>query len=111
MLIYKSKIHHYLIIAFLALFACSQALSVAHNFSHQLGKKISDNFSKKEQKHNISDCAICSSFSFFANGNLFNLSSLSILYFLILTIFLVELRNKLFIFKPSPPAQAPPYFS
>jgi len=108
----KNQIHQYLIIALLALFAIGQATSIVHSFSHQADGKITlEKSSKKEQKHNLSDCAICSSFSFTANGMLFNLASFSLLCFLILTKFLVENRQKLLAFKTSNPSRAPPYFS
>ena len=112
----KSKIHQYLIIALLALFALGQVASIVHGFSHHLDGKIIkkivlDKSSKKEQKHNIIDCTLCSAFSFSTNGMLFNLASFSLLCFLILTIFLVENNQKLLAFKASNPSRAPPYFS
>ena len=74
-------------------------------------KIVLDKSSKKEQKHNILDCVLCSAFSFSTNGMLFNLASFSLLCFLILTIFLVENNQKLLAFKASNPSRAPPYFS
>jgi hypothetical protein len=100
----KNKIYLYLTIAFLALFALGQTVSLVHNFSHKIEKT-------SKEKHDIFNCALCSAFSFQNNLALFNLASFSALIFFLAAIFMVANRQKLLLFKSNNPTRAPPYFS